>query len=81
MIKVNTIIDERGRVLLCKLIREEFGATLNTPIEITADSDSIVIKKTKKVLVCSLCESNKNLKRIKSGFVCEKCIERIKKCD
>ena len=81
MYKFSAIIDDHGRIHISKLLREKIGATLNTPVEISVDNDSLIIRKAKNVLVCSLCESDQNLKRIKSGFVCEKCIEKIKKCN
>lgn len=81
MIKYEGMLDHSGRIMICKMLREKIGATLNTPIEITVDNDSLIIKKSEIPVVCSLCQSDKNLKRIKSGFVCKECIERIKKCN
>ncbi len=75
------MIDGNGRVVIPKIYRESIGVTNNSAVEVTLEEDKIVITKSYHTNVCSLCESDKELVKIKKGYLCQKCINNIKKCD
>ena len=69
-------LDELGRVVIPKEIRNKLDIEEKDPIEIFADGNSIVLKKFEEN--CIFCNSTKNLVKFKDKQICQKCIEKIK---
>ncbi|ERM17248.1 AbrB family transcriptional regulator [Brevibacillus laterosporus PE36] len=66
-------IDELGRIVLPKEIRNARGLTHGTPMELFVDEDLIILRKYEPG--CILCGSVKNLKIHKSGKkICKRCL-------
>lgn len=70
-------VDELGRVVIPKEIRENFEIMEKDPLEIFVEKDTIILKKF--FPVCTLCGSQEGLKEYKEKVICEKCIEQLRK--
>ncbi|TPG74000.1 AbrB/MazE/SpoVT family DNA-binding domain-containing protein [Brevibacillus laterosporus] len=66
-------IDELGRIVIPKEIRNTQGLTFGTPMEMFVDEDQIVLRKYEPG--CVLCGSVQNLETHKTGkAVCKNCL-------
>ena len=70
-------IDELGRFVIPKEIREQLGMVSNTPIEISLGDDCIILKKQQGQR-CVFCSSDDNLELFKNKYVCKKCIKELR---
>ena len=68
-------LDELGRIVIPKEIRNKLEIYEKDPIEIYVDGHSIVLKKFEEN--CIFCGSNKNLINYKNKLLCKKCLEDI----
>ena len=68
-------IDELGRLVIPKEIRDEKGFVKNTPVEIFVEEDTVIVKKY--VPVCRFCGSGQDLIEYKEQNVCKNCIESL----
>lgn len=68
-------IDDVGRVVLPKDIREKLGLRLNDMIKIDVQNDSIII--TKAEHTCVFCGKSSGLKSFMGKTVCEYCIKSL----
>lgn len=68
-------VDELGRVVIPKELRDKFGIKVKDSLEIYVDGPSIILKKYDPN--CIFCGDTKNLVRYKDKLVCEKCIKNI----
>ncbi len=64
-------IDEVGRIVLPKEMRDVLGIDYKDPMEIYADEDKIVLKKYENE--CVFCGNTAKLLSFKGRTVCEKC--------
>ena len=73
MKKVESVrkIDELGRIVLPKKIRENLNIVLSDKVEIYIEKDRILIKKY--VPACSLCGNEKDLIHFKGKSICSSC--------
>ena len=69
-------VDELGRIVIPKEIRNKLEIYEKDPIEIYVDGHSIVLKKFEEN--CIFCGSNKNLLTYKNKLLCSKCLENLK---
>ena len=72
-------IDNNGRIHISKILRASIGVTKNSNVEITIEENKLIITKSEHKNVCSLCESDKEIVKMKNGFLCSKCIKNIVK--
>ncbi len=72
-------IDRLGRVVIPIEFRNSLGLDNESPVEITAANDRIIIKKLREK--CILCGSEGNLVEFHDSRVCLKCIEELKNPD
>ena len=70
-------VDELGRVVLPKEIRNVLGIEPKTPLEIFIDGDKLVLKKYEPF--CIFCGSSEKLVSLEDKNVCAKCVEKLKK--
>lgn len=70
-------VDELGRVVIPKEIRDQFGIQEKDPMEIYVDDDKIILQKHK--YSCCICDNTENVIEYKEKIICEKCIEEISK--
>ena len=70
-------IDDLGRVVIPKEIRNRLKITKNSPLEIFADDSSITITKLKTS--CCICGSTKKLIKFKNKSICKKCVREVAK--
>ncbi len=68
-------IDDVGRVVLPKDIREELGLRINDVIKIDVKNESIVISKADET--CFFCGNKSALKHFKGKTICEKCVKEL----
>ena len=64
-------IDELGRIVIPKEMRDKRGINCGDPIEIYVDGDKIILKKYENS--CSICGSAEELKSFKGKNFCKNC--------
>ncbi len=69
-------IDQLGRIVLPKELRNIFDIQEGTPMEVYTDEDTIVLKKHQTK--CTLCGNEENLEDYIGTKICEACIEDIR---
>ena len=69
-------IDELGRIVVPKEIRERLGIASNDPIEIFMEEDRIILKKY--FSVCHFCGNKEGLSVFKGKNICQSCIKELK---
>lgn len=74
-------IDGNGRLVIPKVYRSAIGVTNNSAVEVTLEGDKIVVRKSSDTDLCAFCESAKELNKFKKGYICKKCLEKLRKCD
>ena len=72
-------VDELGRVVIPKEIRDMLEIYEKDPIEIYIDGNSIILKKVETN--CIFCGNNKNLVEYKDKLICKKCLNNISKIE
>lgn len=68
-------LDSLGRIVLPAELRRIMSIKTKDPIEIFADSDSIVIQKYKEK--CYICSNEENLNTFKKKRICKDCIDAL----
>lgn len=68
-------VDELGRVVLPKKIRNEFEIDSRDPIEIFLDEDKIILKKYTPA--CVFCGGSESTFYYKNTTVCSECAKKI----
>lgn len=68
-------LDSLGRIVLPAELRRIMSIRTKDPIEIFADSDSIVIQKYKEK--CYICSNEENLNTFKKKRICKDCIDAL----
>ncbi len=68
-------LDELGRVVIPKEIRNKLDIEEKDPIEIYIDGNSIILKKFESG--CIFCNNSKDLTPYKDKLICKKCLEKI----
>lgn len=70
-------VDELGRIVIPKELRDKFGIIKDDPIEIFVEGDTIILKQYKPS--CIFCGNVKNVTVYRDKLLCEKCISAISK--
>ena len=70
-------VDELGRVVIPKEIRNGLEIEEKDPLEIYVEGEKIILKK--HTTSCIFCNSNKNLNDYKDKVVCLNCMSEIAK--
>lgn len=68
-------VDELGRVVIPKEIRETFNIKEKSPIEIYVDKGRIILEKA--TITCQFCGSEENLKGFNGKAICTKCLKKL----
>lgn len=68
-------IDELGRIVVPKEIRQRFGIAKNDPVEIYVENDSIILRKYTPV--CHFCGSTEDIVEYKDKCVCRACVNEL----
>jgi transcriptional pleiotropic regulator of transition state genes len=69
-------VDELGRVVLPKELRDTMDIKEKDPLEIFVDSDTIILKKYEPA--CIFCQNAKDVVNYKGKNICEQCLEELK---
>lgn len=69
-------VDELGRIVLPKELRETFKIDHKDPLEIYVEGDSIILKKYEPA--CIFCGSASDVINYMDKRICRECIERLK---
>ena len=69
-------IDELGRIVVPKEIRQRLGIAKNDPVEIYVEGDNIILRKYTPV--CHFCGTEENVTAFKGKNVCLACVAEIK---
>lgn len=69
-------LDELGRIVIPKEIRNKFDITFKDAVEILVYDDVIMIMK--KELTCIFCNNNNQLKEFNEKLVCSRCLKKLK---
>lgn len=70
-------IDEVGRIVIPKSIRNKLGMGLTEVVKIDIENDKIVISKAEQT--CIFCGSTENLECFKEKNICNNCISQLNK--
>ena len=70
-------IDELGRIVIPKEMRDSMNIVKFDPIEIYADGDKIILSKHENS--CVICRSQADLTIFKDKKICQACLDEIKK--
>ena len=68
-------VDELGRVVIPKEIRNKLEIFEKDPIEIYVEGRGIILKKIEDN--CIFCDNNKNLISYKNKLVCKRCLQNL----
>lgn len=68
-------VDELGRIVIPKEIREQFDIQEKDSLEIFVEGNSIIFQKYERS--CIYCCSTKKLSTFKGKLICHKCMEGI----
>ena len=68
-------LDELGRVVIPKEIRNKLDIEEKDPIEIYLDGTAIILKKFESG--CIFCNNSKELTAFKDKLVCQKCLSKL----
>lgn len=68
-------LDQLGRIVLPKELRDSMGIEEGTPMEIFTDSEEIIIRKYEPG--CIFCGSVENTKAYEKKNICTSCIKTI----
>lgn len=69
-------IDNLGRVVIPKTIRDALGIKHNDEISMTVDSAKLII--TKGYKTCSICDTKDVTTQVSDKLLCDSCISEIK---
>lgn len=69
-------VDELGRIVIPKELRNLFNVKEKDPLEIFTDDSGIILRKYE--ISCILCDEKSNLIDIDGKKMCSKCIDKIK---
>lgn len=72
-------VDELGRIVIPKEIRNKFNIEIKDPIEIYVDGSAIILKKY--LPNCIFCGNSKDLISYKDKLVCSNCSKNILKAN
>lgn len=70
-------VDELGRVVIPKEIRDSQEIIEGTPIEVFVEGNKIIFEKYDKT--CCFCKNRENLIEFMNQGICVQCLENIKK--
>lgn len=68
-------VDELGRVVIPKEIRELLEIMEGTPMEVFVEDSKVIFKKYETS--CLFCSSSKKLISYNGKLICSKCVEKI----
>ena len=68
-------IDELGRVVIPKELRETMEINKKDPMEVFVDEDKIILTKYKQS--CTFCQSQEDIVEFSDKPVCKKCINEL----
>lgn len=68
-------IDRLGRVLIPKNLRQKLDLSVDDPIEVFTEGESLVLKKYRKK--CAFCGSEDDVISFKEKYVCRSCIQEL----
>ena len=68
-------IDELGRIVIPKELRNKLEIDIKDPVEIYVEGNCILLKKYEPG--CIFCESSRNLNTYKNKLICKKCLDQI----
>ena len=69
-------VDELGRIVIPKEMRDKMGINCGDPIEIYVEGDKIILAKYEDC--CSICGSLGELKSFKGKNICKNCLNELK---
>jgi transcriptional pleiotropic regulator of transition state genes len=71
-------VDELGRIVIPKELRNVLEIDIKDPIEIFTQEDRIILKKYHANLSCIFCGNAEHVELFKQKTVCQECIESLK---
>ncbi|MBQ7363035.1 MAG: AbrB/MazE/SpoVT family DNA-binding domain-containing protein [Clostridia bacterium] len=69
-------VDELGRIVVPKEMRQKMGIENGDPVEIFADGDRIILEKYRSL--CHFCSSDEDIVEFYGKNICRKCIEELR---
>lgn len=69
-------VDELGRIVIPKGIRDTLGIDVKDPIEIFIDEEHIILSKYNPA--CTFCSSLDNIVYFQGKRICAECLEKLK---
>lgn len=75
---ISRSVDDLGRVVIPKELRDRMGFDPGTPVEFFTDKDAgVVYLQTYKMEKCAVCGDDYSLTPIKGKYLCENCISKL----
>lgn len=68
-------VDQLGRIVLPKSLRQNFGMNEGEPVEILVKEDHIILEKFRPK--CVFCFTPNNVKEYKERYICQSCAEEM----
>lgn len=68
-------VDQLGRIVLPKSLRQNFEMTEGEPVEILVNEDHIILEKYRPK--CVFCFSTERVKEYKERYICQSCTEEM----
>lgn len=72
-------IDNLGRIVLPRELRNTLGLELKDPLEIYTENDKIILRKYQTS--CVFCGANENLIPVNEKLLCKECLAKLKGLD
>jgi len=70
-------LDALGRVVIPKELRDTFGLTSDTPVEILVENEDVILRAYKPD--CIFCGEVKDVFNYEGKNICKECLRKIKK--
>jgi transcriptional pleiotropic regulator of transition state genes len=70
-------VDELGRIVIPKELRDTLGIEIKDPIEIFTDGDKIILSKYQANLSCIFCGNGEQVIYFKQKAICHDCVHLI----
>ena len=69
-------IDELGRLVILKEVRDSLGISKGDPIDMIVEDGKVILQRSP--YICLFCKEGKDLVEFKKRRICKKCLEELK---
>ncbi len=69
-------VDELGRIVVPKEMRQKMGINNGDPVEMYVDGDKVILEKYRPL--CHFCSSSEDIVEFRGKNICKSCIRELK---